>query len=159
MTTRYTQSGTLRGLTLATAVAGTLLLLASFAGAIWSGGSPLAMLTDIASGLIGDAAWREPVGGPLLGLLVHFLVIGLLADLYLITTIRLPVLNRHWRVSGALFGVFAWCVRCVIASPRAWPPAFLSLTPREATVQMLLHILLLGLPVALLTRWAARWRA
>jgi len=158
MTTFYTRSGTWRGLVLATAVSGTLLLLAGFAGAIWSGGSPLAMLTSTASGVIGDAAWRGPVTGPLLGLLVHFVLIGVIVDLYVIAAIRLPALNRQWRVSGVLFGVIAWVLRTVIASPRDWPPAFLSLMPREAAVQILLHILLLGLPTALLVRLASRWR-
>ncbi|CAN5374332.1 hypothetical protein BH10PSE15_BH10PSE15_01530 [soil metagenome] len=158
MTTPYTRSGTLRGLVLATAFAGTLLLLASFAGAIWSGGSPAAMLTNIASGVIGDAAWRGPLIGPLLGLAVHFVLIGMLADLYMIAAVRLPSLNRHWRGSGAVFGILAWVARCVISAPRDWPPAFLTLTPREAAVQILLHILLLGLPVALFTRFASRWR-
>ncbi|RZF64909.1 hypothetical protein EWE75_08575 [Sphingomonas populi] len=159
MTTPYTRSGTWRGLVLATAVSGTLLLLAGFAGAIWSGGSPLAMLTSTASGVIGDAAWRGPVTGPLLGLLVHFVLIGVIVDLYVIAAVRLPALVRHWRVSGVLFGILAWMLRTVIASPRDWPPAFLNLTPREAAVQILLHILLLGLPTAFLVKLANRWRA
>lgn len=159
MTTPYTRSGTLRGLVLATAVAGTLLLLAGFAGAIWSGGSPLAMLTDIASGVIGDAAWRGPVTGPLLGLLVHFVVIWVLIDLYVVTSIRVPALNHHWRASGAIFGVIAWIVRSLLSAPRDWPPAFASLTASEAIVQAALHVLLLGLPAALLIRWAARWKS
>lgn len=158
MTTSYTRSGTFRGLVLATAVAGTLLLLAGFAGAIWSGGSPLAMLTSLASGVIGDAAWRGLVIGPLLGLVVHFFLIGLIVDLYVIVAIRVPAVNRHWRSSGALFATLAWIARCTIAAPRDWPPAFLTLTPRETLVQILLHILLLGLPVALVTRLASRWR-
>jgi len=158
MSTPYTRSGTLRGLVLATAVTGTLLLLASFAGAIWSGGSPAAMLTNIASGIIGDAAWRDPLIGPVLGLLVHFIVIGALADLYIVASIRISALNRHWRVSGALFGLVAWMVRSTLAAPRDWPPAVFGLTAREAVAQILLHVLLLGLPVALLTRWAARWK-
>jgi hypothetical protein len=159
MTTPYTRSGTLRGLVLATALTGTLLLLADFAGAIWSGGSPLAMLTGIASGVIGDAAWRGPVTGPLLGLLVHFVVVGVLVDLYIVASIRMAALNHHWRISGVVFGVLAWIVRNTLAAPRDWPPAFLTLTPREAVVQILLHVALLGLPVALLVRWAARWKA
>jgi len=158
MTTPYTRSGTLRGLVLATALTGTLLLLASFAGAIWSGGSPTALLTGIASGVIGDAAWRGPVMGPLLGLLVHFIVIGVLVDLYIVASIRLSALNRHWRSSGVVFGALAWIVRNTLAAPRDWPPAFVALTPREMVVQILLHVALLGLPVALLTRWAARWK-
>ena len=159
MTAPYTRSGTWRGLVLATAVSGTLLLLAGFAGAIWSGGSPLAMLTHTASGVIGDAAWRSPLIGPLLGLLVHFVLIGVIVDLYVIAAVRLPALARHWRVGGVLFGVLAWMLLTVIASPRDWPPAFLNLTPREAAVQMLLHILLLGLPTAVLIRLANRWHA
>jgi len=159
MTAPYTRSGTWRGLVLATAVTGTLLLLAGFAGAIWSGGSPLAMLTHTASGVIGDAAWRSPLIGPLLGLLVHFVLIGVIVDLYVIAAVRLPALARHWRVGGVLFGVLAWMLLTVIASPRDWPPAFLNLTPREAAVQMLLHILLLGLPTAVLIRLANRWHA
>lgn len=159
MTTPYTRSGTWRGLVLATAVSGTLLLLAGFAGAIWSGGSPLAMLTHTASGVIGDAAWRGPVIGPLLGLLVHFVLIAVIVDLYVIAALRIPAMNRHWRASGIVFGVIAWGILAVIASPRDWPPAFLNLMPREAAVQILLHILLLGLPTALLVRLSNDWRA
>ncbi|WP_267387969.1 hypothetical protein [Sphingomonas sp. GC_Shp_3] len=158
MTTPYTRSGTLRGLVLATALTGTLLLLAGFAGAIWSGGSPAAMLTGIASGVIGDAAWQGPVMGPVLGLLVHFGVIAVLVDLYVVASIRMAGLNRHWRISGAAFGTIAWMVRSTLAAPRDWPPAFLDLTAREMAVQILLHVALLGLPVALLTRWASRWK-
>ncbi|WP_093220881.1 hypothetical protein [Sphingomonas sp. NFR15] len=156
--TPYTQSGTWRGLVLATAVSGTLLLLAGFAGAIWSGGSPLAMLTHIASGVIGDAAWRGPVIGPLLGLLVHFVLIGVIVNLYVIAVVRVPALSRRWRLGGVVFGALAWMVLAVIASPRDWPPAFLALTSREAGVQILLHILLLGLPSAALLRRANGWR-
>jgi hypothetical protein len=159
MTTPFTRSGTLRGLVLATAVAGTLLLLADFVGAIWSGGSPLAMLTGIAAGVIGDAAWRGVTTGPLLGLLLHFIVIGVLVDLYIVLSIRLPVLNRHWRMSGIVLGIAAWIVRSLLAAPGAWPPAMMTLSPLEVALQALLHILLLGLPVAVLTRWAARWKA
>jgi hypothetical protein len=159
MTTPYTRSGTLRGLVLATALSGTLLLLAGFAGAIWSGGSPLAMLTEIAAGVIGDAAWRGVASGPLLGLLLHFIVIGVLVDIYIVLSIRLPALNRHWRTSGVLLGAATLIVRSLLASPRAWPPALVTLTPSQTVLQALLHIVLLGLPVALLTRWAARWKA
>lgn len=158
MTTPYTRSGTLRGLVLATAVSGTLLLLAGFVGAVWSGGSPLALLTGIASDVIGDAAWRGVATGPLLGLLLHFIVIGVLTDLYSILSIRLPALNRHWRISAAALGFATWVARSLIASQREWPPAFVALTPRDVVIQVLLHSLLFGVPVALLTRWAARWK-
>jgi hypothetical protein len=105
----------------------------------------------IASGLLGRAAFEGGLPIAALGLALHF-VIALGASAVFFGVSRfLPVLTRLPFVFGPIYGVIVYFVMREIVSPlslinRAAP------TIKGTVIMIVIHILCVGLPIALITR-------
>jgi len=125
---------------------------------VWGlrGVSPVRILQSIAAGLLGRASFQ---GGPptaLLGLVLHFFIATSAATAYVLASLKLPVLIRKAVPCGMAYGVaFYFFMNYVViplsainrTSGFSWP-LFLN--------GIIGHALLVGLPIALFTRRAAR---
>src|SRR5437870_5101276 len=110
-----------------------------------------------ASGVLGREASRG--GGlntALIGILMHFIVAFCIATVYFFLSRFIPFLIRNPVVSGLVFGIAAHFVMqyvviplSAIGSVPSWPP----LGPLLNSI--IGHAFLVGLPVALITRWSA----
>jgi uncharacterized membrane protein YagU involved in acid resistance len=93
----------------------------------------------------------------LLGLVVHFTLMAIMVAVFVIAARRIPVLTENPWVSGLLYGLLTYAVLNLIVVPlrfpAAWPPATLSIT-----TQLFAHIVLVGLPTALISRRYLRQR-
>ena len=127
----------------ATLLAGTLDILFAFIVA----GSVLPVLRTVASGPLGDAIADGPVGAPL-GLLVHFAIMAVMAAAWFLAAWRLPVLRRHWLVTGLLYGVLLWIAMYWIVMPLRWASYTTPGEPAAIARQLLAHCVLVGLPIA-----------
>jgi hypothetical protein len=132
--------------------AGTLDII--FATSIWhlNGVPAVSVLQTIASGLVGKAAYAGGATMAVLGLVLHFIMTVIMAWIYHdLTPDRL--LHKPL-ISGSLYGACIWAamnfaIVPLSAAPVGLPPIQIALADLAA------HMLLVGVPIALLTRMAA----
>ena len=96
-----------------------------------------------------------PTTAALLGLPVHFLIAFIIATVYYLASLRLPVLIRRAVVCGLLYGVAVYFVMSRIVVPLSAAPTFK--TSFAGLLNGVIgHALLVGLPVALIARRSAK---
>jgi hypothetical protein len=117
------------------------------------GTPPSLILQSVASGLLGNAAFQGGTPAAALGLLLHFIIALIWASVYYAASRRLRVLARVPYACGVVYGllIFAAMNYAVIplsaapfGAPPPWSPAF--------NTGILVHMLGIGLPIALATR-------
>jgi hypothetical protein len=141
----------------ATLIAGTLDLLAAVTLTLLRAGDPMDMLRGVASGPFPAATgWGTP--GALLGLAVHFAIMAVMAAIFVLAAARLRALWRKPVLWGALYGVATYAVMNLIVLPLRFhiplPPA-----PLSAAIQLFCHVVLVGIPIALVTAKHVRSRS
>jgi hypothetical protein len=115
------------------------------------GVSPIRLLQNIASGLLGRAAFTQGTRSAILGLLLHYFIATTVATIYILASRRLP-LSRHPLLWGGLYGVCVYIVMNYVVvplskiGPRPAPP----LIPLVNGVAAL--IFCIGIPTALIAR-------
>lgn len=147
-----------RALAVATLIAGTLDLLAAFFFAGRAGMSPGSVLQFVASGPLGDGALRDPAFVPA-GAAVHYAIMTCMAAAYLIAARHLPALTRRPILTGALYGFALWILMYWIVRPLRWPDMPLPHQPSAIAGQLFCHVILVGIPIALMAARAAEGRA
>lgn len=138
----------------ATLVAGTLDILSAFAWSALLGGSLAGILPSVASGPFGD---NLPDGATTqaLGLVVHFAIMTVMVTVYVLAARTVPALNRKWVVAGLLYGVALWLVMYWIVLPLRFAEFHHPGALWPIVRQLISHCLLVGLPIAWITRRAS----
>ncbi len=133
---------------IATAVAGTLDILFAAIMTLINGREPAAMLRTVASGPFpGAADWGAP--GSALGLVVHFVLMAIMASVFVVAARSRPELRERPVYWGILYGLITYVVMNLVVVPLRfgnWPP-----TPGGIATQLFAHIVLVGIPIALIT--------
>lgn len=115
-------------------------------------GLKIGVMQSIASGLLGWTVAHE--GGlptAILGLLLHFLIAFIWAALFWVASRRLTLLIRQAIPAGITYGLVVFYGMNSVVLPlsalhtKPWPPAF-------APWPIAVHMLLIGLPIALAAR-------
>ncbi|MET0307970.1 MAG: hypothetical protein ABW023_04620 [Sphingomonas sp.] len=133
----------------ATLIAGTLDILAAAGLALIGGRMPDRMLRSVASGPFPEAShWGW--SGALLGLAVHFAIMAVMATCFVLAADRIHALKRHPLVFGSLYGVATWAAMNLVVLPLRWPALFPDPAPAAIGTQLACHILLVGIPIALI---------
>jgi hypothetical protein len=118
-----------------------------------SGVAPAVILQSVASGLLGKATYDGGFATAALGLFLHFLIAYIWAAIYYLASRKLDILARVPYVCGVVYGVLIYVVMNYVVIPlSAVPPRT---GPRPALVVvtgLLIHMLGIGLPIALATR-------
>ncbi len=125
---------------------------------VYFGASPKRMFQGVASGLIGSASFEGGWATAVLGVALHFLIAFIWAAIYCGASLKLPALTRRALICGPIYGVAVYFAMQIIVLPlsaiRKHPFSF------GTTTQMLrgiiVHIICVGLPIALLARRAAK---
>ncbi|RJF90513.1 hypothetical protein [Sphingomonas cavernae] len=133
----------------AIAVAGTLDLVAAFILSGLSGTGPVGVLQFVASGPLGDAALANPAYA-LAGFLVHFAIMSCMVLAYMTIAPRIPALLRNPVTAGLGYGLLLWLIMYWIVRPLRWPAMPLPHDPRAIAGQLFCHLILVGLPIALI---------
>ena len=136
-------------------IAGVLDILAAFALSAAYGGSPVRVLQGIASGVLGPAAFTGGAPTALLGLGLHFVIALAAAAIYCAASRVWPILVRRAVACGLAYGVAVYAVMTYVVVPLS------RVTPRSsrwqiAAILVAIHMLCIGLPIALATARAAR---
>ena len=141
----------------ATLVAGTIdILYAALMSSIFGRG-PAAMLRTVASGPFPPAIeWGA--AGSILGLIVHFMLMAIMATYYVIAARNWPTLLARPMQWGTIYGLVTYVVMNWIVVPVRFdvplPPE-----PRAILSQLFAHIVLVGIPIALIATKMLRPRA
>ena len=134
---------------IATAVAGTLDILFAMILTVFFGREIGNMLRYVGSGPFPQAT-EMGTNGAILGLLVHFALMAIMAAVYVIAAQRMPALLQRPIQWGVLYGLVTYVVMNWLIVPMRFdtplPPSALSIA-----TQLFAHILLVGIPIALIT--------
>ena len=118
---------------------------------LWFGFNPFQVLQFIASGAFGPAAMNGGWSMIAAGTAFHFLIAFVCAALYFAAAIKWHLLTDRAVVFGLLYGLGIWLVMNLLVIPlSAIPPAPFDAT--LAVVGIAWHMLLVGLPIAWITR-------
>ncbi|MGH8251542.1 MAG: hypothetical protein ACREVI_12735 [Steroidobacteraceae bacterium] len=133
-------------------VAGLLDIAFAITFAHFNGTTPLSLLQTVASGLLGKAAYAGGVAASALGLGLHFLIAFLLAGAYYLASQRIRFLTQSPFLAGVLFGIFVFFLMRLVVLPLSAFPHPVSFKPLATVLDLLSHMLLFGVPIALAVR-------
>jgi hypothetical protein len=113
-------------------------------------------LQFVASGIMGESAFTGGLATALFGLVLDFIMITIMAGVFIFSVDRIPLLRRNVIVGSILYGFGVFIVMNLIVLPLSAAPA-LPAPPLWLLIELVLqHILLIGLPLGLLVRWNAK---
>ena len=139
----------LKTIAIATAVAGTLDILFAMILTVFFGREIGNMLRYVGSGPFPQTS-EMGVNGAILGLIVHFALMAIMAAVYVLAAQRLPALLQRPIQWGVLYGLATYVVMNWLVVPMRFdmplPPS-----PLSMATQLFAHIVLVGLPIALIT--------
>lgn len=140
----------------ATLVAGTLDIMAAIILTLYYGGKVPDMLRYVASGPFpGAPQWG--MGGALLGLVVHFTLMAIMAAAFLLAAKQWQQLTTSPLLWGAVYGLVTYAIMNLLVVPlrfgKGWPPSTASLV-----TQLFCHVVLVGIPIAMIVARALRSR-
>jgi hypothetical protein len=137
-------------------VAGTTNLIA--AGAIF-GGTLTRGLQLIASGLLGEWAFKGGTPTAVLGAGLHYGISIAAAGLYCALALRRSWWREHWLVGGTLFGAAAYIAMNLIVVPLSNAPKP-DLSPAMIVKELVAHTIMFGIPIAgIITAFLRRMKA
>jgi uncharacterized membrane protein YagU involved in acid resistance len=115
---------------------------------------PIVILQAIASGVLGEPAFRSGLSAAFLGLVLQLAMSVLIAVIFAAAAQRLFVLKRRWFAGGLAYGVVVYFVMNFIVVPLSAAP-FASKFKLPKSIEDLLAMLLFGLIIAYFGRQAA----
>jgi len=116
------------------------------------GGYPLISVYQyIASGALGESAFAGGIATALLGVLFHFIISFVVAGVFILSASRISLLHRYPIVGSLLYGFGVFIVMNMIVTLSAAPPLPAPTTP-QLIVNILDHILVIGLPLGILVK-------
>ena len=138
----------LKPIAIATAVSGTLDILFAMILTVFFGREIGNMLRYVGSGPF-PAAMDMGTGGAILGLLVHFVLMAIMAAVLMLFVRQRPRLLDKPVILGVMYGLITYAVMNLIVVPLRFdaplPPSALSIA-----TQLFAHIVLVGIPMALI---------
>ncbi len=139
---------------IATLLCGTLDILLAVFLTLSRGKEPAAMLRFVASGPFPRASeWG--VAGSILGLVVHFALMGIMVAIFVLAARARPSILDRPLLAGLIYGLITYVAMNLIVVPlrfpAAWPPS-----PLGIGTQLFAHIFLVGIPTALIARRFSR---
>jgi hypothetical protein len=109
-------------------------------------------LQFVASGIMGESAFAGGLATALLGLVLDFMMITIMASVFIFSVDRIPLLRRHVIPGSILYGFGIFIVMNLIVLPLSAAPA-LPAPPLWLGIELVLqHILLIGLPLGILVQ-------
>jgi hypothetical protein len=136
-------------------VGGSLDILFAVSFGAYNGISAMRILQSVASGLLGRGAYAGGAPTAALGLLLHFAMALALAGMFLWISRRAPMLIRRPILTGGLFGVVVFLVMRLVVLPLSAFPHPVTFRPLATVLDLLSHIFLFGIPIALAVSKAA----
>lgn len=138
-----------RTIAIATLVAGTLDILFAMILTVWFGREIGGMLRYVASGPVPPATDMGTVGS-ILGLVTHFALMAIMAAAYVLAARARPSMLAKPIQWGIVYGLITYVVMNWLVVPIRFdtplPPS-----PLSIATQLFAHIVLVGIPIAMIT--------
>ena len=148
--------GVVRAALWGTAIAGTLdIVYAIVFHGLRSGVTALRILQSVASGLLGAPAYRGGVPTAVLGLCLHFAIMSVIAALFVAASRRLAPLRQHAVAAGAAYGLAVYAVMSYVVLPLSAFPQRGTPATLVVALGLLVHVVLVGIPIALCAKYKA----
>jgi hypothetical protein len=112
------------------------------------------LLQRIASGALGPSAFQGGKRTATAGLFFHFLIAFTAAFIYYASSRKLAILIHHPLLSGVLYGAAVHLVMNRIVLPLS--AAAIPFSAKAFLTQLVIHILFVGLPIALVVSHLSR---
>ena len=144
----------LRAIVVGGSIAGALDILFAISFAAANGMPPERLLQLVASGLLGDATYAGGLPTAILGLVAHFAMSFLWAALFVAAASQKPRLVSKPVLAGAVFGVIVFLTMRLVVLPLSAFPHPVRFELLSAGLDLLSHMFLFGLPIALAARKA-----
>jgi hypothetical protein len=137
-------------------IAGTLDL--TYACVSWAlrGVGPVRIMQSIATGVLGPEAFEGGAGSAVLGVVLHFFILIVAAALYYAASRKFDLLTRQAVGSGLLYGVAIYVVMNFVVVPLSATAYRPTLTLGSVALNLGVHMILVGLPIALMVRRSMR---
>ena len=132
--------------------AGVCDILAAFITNGWRGVTPIRVLKSVASGLLGREAFQGGAGTAVLGLALHFIIAIGAAAIYYAASRKLTFLTRQPIIDRPLYGIAVFWFTNLIVLPLSAIPFKVSFKPSILVTGLIVHMLCVGLPIALAIR-------
>lgn len=128
----------------------------TYAVVFWAfrGASAERVFQSVASGLLGMKAFDGGLATAALGLGLHFLIALILAFIFYGASTRIPVLVRRPVIIGAVYGFAVFWVMNLVVLPLSAFPRKVTFVPLVVITGLLVHMFLIGVPIALGARRA-----
>ncbi|MTV41234.1 hypothetical protein [Duganella radicis] len=120
----------------------------------YNGTPPLQLLRIVASGAFGKDALSGGIPMAAFGLAAHFGLSLAWTGVYLMLARLKPSLVRHALVCGAVFGVLVFLAMRLVVLPASAFPFPVHFKPLASALDLLSHMFLFGVPIALGVRKA-----
>ena len=136
-------------------VAGTLDIV--YACAFWAlkrGVPPTRILQSVAAGLLGQASFEGGARTAALGLVLHYFIALSMAIAYYVVAGRWPLLWRRPVLCGAGYGLLLYGIMNFIVVPLSRAGGGGAKDPLWVGLSIVVHMLLIGIPIALFVRAA-----
>ena len=140
-------------------IAGTLDILYAIIYSAFRGVAATRILQSVASGLLGQAAYEGGTATAALGLCLHFAMALLIASIFYIASRHIAFLTRQAVAAGFLYGIVVYAVMNFVVIPLSAFPTQMTYTPVRIAINVVAHMVLFGLPIALATRRASIGRS
>ena len=132
-------------------VVGVLDGIAATVSTVLQGGNPIRVFQYIASGMIGRAAFQGGWATFALGLLLHFVVAFGASLVFVLAGRVLPRLARvPFHITGPIYGVLVYFFMRDVVIPLSLVTR-LNYTPGVSAVGIMIHILFVGMPIAIIS--------
>ena len=109
------------------------------------------LLQTIASGILGSSAFQGGKKTAALGVFVHFFIAFIVASIYFAISRKITALIDDPLLSSVIFGSAVHLVMSRIVLPLSAAPKR-EFSPKAFVTQLLIHVLCVGLPIALIVR-------
>ena len=136
--------------------AGTLDFIGACVSNASRGVTPLRIAQSIASGLLGRAAFDGGYKTAALGVALHFVIALGAAAVFCVASTRLRWLVEQPYLSGALYGIAVFWFMQLIVLPLSAIAFKQNFSWRVVATGLIVHVLCVGLPIALAARWHAK---
>lgn len=144
----------LRSIVLGGLIIGTLdvIIYHWFISSILEGYPLISVYQYIASGALGNVAFEGGISTALIGALFHFIISFVVAAVFIISADRIPLLRRYAIPGSLVFGFGVFIVMSFIVLPLSQAPPLPPPTMLQLIVNILDHVLIIGLPLGILVQ-------
>ena len=110
---------------------------------------PMRLLQSVASGLLGSPAYQGGVATAILGFVLHFVLMMIIAAIYYFASTRLRFLVTHPIGWGALYGFLVYWVMNLVVLPLSAFPSQVRFVPILLITSLIVHAFGIGVPIAI----------